>query len=171
MALAAAAFYFLSFDDELRTKPSSSPTPAPSRAPLPEGNIPAAPRKNGDAFLPEVGDRAGDFTVAEVASSPHGFSVGYAGRTTVTGRVTFDAAAEAYCFEVAAADTEKIPWSGDEGSGPAKFCFDDTETLPADMRALSSASATATIEITDYTKEYYGIEVTDTARFVRVVNQ
>ena len=168
LALAAAAVYALLSGDETLTKqPVPSSAPERTGAPPPTGT---APRTSGaDAFLPEVGDRAGDFTVAEVASSPHGFSVGYAGRTTVTGRVSFDAAAEAYCFEVAAEDTKKIPWSADEGAGPATFCFDDPEALPRAVKDLAKTHATATVEISDYTKEYYGIEVTDTAHFVRIV--
>src|SRR3989338_1208683 len=170
MALAAAAYYSFPATPgiEFRTKPLPTPAPQSSGTPLPPGNRGGSPGTGADAFLPEVGDRLGDFVVAEVASSPHGFSVGYAGTTTVTGRVIFDESAGGYCFAVAAADGGTLPQNGGERAA-AQFCFDDQESLPASLKRLAGTARRASVEIADLAEEYYGIAVSNTARLVRVV--
>lgn len=157
-----------SLQSENFTKPTPSSSPQASGTPTPEkGNTTKPPE---DDFLPEVGDQAGDFVVAEVASSPHGFSVGYAGRTTISGRVLLNEQAGGYCFLVAAKDSGKLPQRAGEEAA-TQFCFDNQEALPASLKRLQGTQTQTTIEIADYAEEYYGIDVSSTARFVRIVGQ
>lgn len=168
VAVVGGYLFLPSLQDENFTKPGPTPAPEAMRTPAPENG--STPKPQGEDFLPQVGDQAGDFVVAEVASSPHGFSVGYAGKTTVSGRVIRDENAGGYCFVVAAKDSGKLPQRTGEPAA-TQFCFDSQGSFPQSLVGIAGTQTQVTIEIADYAEEYYGIDVSNTARLVRVVNQ
>jgi hypothetical protein len=116
-----------------------------------------------------TGEKVGNFTVGNIVlkGTPDnlGYTISSTGTTTIRGNFYEDPYLTTMCFEPDTSDLEKIPRVTDQPY--FNFCFSNPE------RVLDYATASPndifTIEIADYVINYAPKEITDTAKFIKVI--